>query len=170
MTQQTAEQPASNLATPCDRLYAFLLDFFTPVVVGIVIVPLQYIVGEDIATFAVGIALLAFLVVQFMLVAKRSQTLGKHLLNIYVVDTRRDARCGFWRFFLMREFVGKTLIIGSLPVLNFTLQPLYLIVDSLFIFRKDRRTVHDMIARTAVRHLPEVYARKKLLDFTEMRK
>lgn len=168
MTQQPTSQPASNLATLGDRLRAFLFDILIPFSAGAATVPLRYVGGDGLWQAVLGIFVVFFVIVQFVLIAKRSQTLGKHLLNIYVVEIKTGKRCGFWRLWLLRDVVGRSLIIGTLPILSFTFQPVYFIVDTLFIFRKDRRTVHDMIGGTVVCRVPDEHTRKKLLDFTAL--
>jgi uncharacterized RDD family membrane protein YckC len=85
-----------------------------------------------------GWALVA--VANMVLVALRSQSLGKLLVGIEI--RRQDGtRAGFWRIVGLR-FMVSGLIGNSVPF--------YSIVDPLFIFRQDRRCVHDLIAGTIV--------------------
>ena len=84
-----------------------------------------------------------FLVLQAYLLAAHGQTIGKALLGIRI--TRPDGtkasigrviglRCGIWEIFS--------------PVAGVAIA--FAFVDTLFIFRKSRRCLHDMIADTLV--------------------
>lgn len=156
------------------RLGAFFLDIAAWLVPGIVLGGISYAftggaidkAGEKmLAVMAFPFAIL-LVVVSILLVVKRAQTLGKHWLNIAVVNNDTGVKIGFWRYGLLREFVGKTLVIGALPLLQFVFYPLYFIVDHIFIFRKDHRTLHDMIANTRVVLLPEHKSRRKFIDLS----
>ncbi len=85
-------------------------------------------------------ALLALVVYQIYSVGTRGQTIGKRLLGIRVVLKDTDVNGGFKANVLKRG-----LITG---LLNFI--PGFFIVDSLFIFREDRRCLHDFIGGTSV--------------------
>lgn len=87
----------------------------------------------------------AFFVINGYLLAKRGQSIGKFILNIAIVDVD----------------TGKVQPFGSLVMLRYA--PIYMLqvvmifvyflvfmVDALLIFRSDRRTLHDMMARTTV--------------------
>lgn len=157
----------ANLATPLDRLLAFLID------IGVfVIATTPTAVADDspIAVILSGIPFLLLFITQIVLIWERSQTIGKHFIDIFVVRKDSDKRIGFWRFVLLRDFVGKTLILGAIPFIQVIFYPIYFIIDSLFIFRKDRRTVHDMVAGTVVVRLDHQNKRKKLFDFTVLPK
>ncbi len=126
-----------ELATRKQRFFAVLAD-------GL-IVGLPYILAtleaapEPLRLLGVIVSL-ALLVVQLVLVSKQGQTLGKKLLGIRIVlkDTLQNG--GFVVNVLKRGFLNGLL----------SLIPGYFLVDSLFIFRKDRRCLHDMIAGTLV--------------------
>lgn len=85
-------------------------------------------------------ALLAFIIAQFVWLARRGQTAGKILLGIRIVDRESGRNAGFVRNVLLRFLLNRVI----------SLIPGYLIVDGLFIFRKDRRCLHDMLAGTVV--------------------
>jgi uncharacterized RDD family membrane protein YckC len=87
-----------------------------------------------------GAGMLGLLVLQLVWLTKRGQTVGKRILGIRVVLKDTLANGGFVTNVLKRGLLN--------GLLNFI--PLYFIVDSLFIFREDRRCVHDMIAATVV--------------------
>lgn len=157
---KAASGTTHELASPWIRLGAALLDG----VVGFVLVGVPYffmmfeIGGFDpegmenpeftpAAMFAAGIMgvmLLALLVVNLYLLTVRGQTLGKMWLGIRIV-THPDAQPpGFVKAFLLRAFVNG--IIGAVPCVG----PIYSLVDVCFIFREDRRCIHDLIAGTQV--------------------
>ena len=91
-----------------------------------------------------GVAMLVLLIVQLWLLSTRGQSLGK-----LIVRADSGAKAGFVRAWLLREFVPA--LIGIVPFVGpFLLRPLYVLVDCCFIFREDRRCVHDLIAGTKV--------------------
>lgn len=76
--------------------------------------------------------------------AKYGQSVGKRMLNMRVVMSNGEpATMG--RLVGMRLFVGR----GILGII-----PFYGLVDALFIFRDDRRCVHDHVADTIVVRTP----------------
>jgi uncharacterized RDD family membrane protein YckC len=91
-----------------------------------------------------GIAELALLAVQIYLLSTRGQTIGKKLLGIRIVCFDDESNPGFVKAFLLRAFVNG--LIGAVPFLGF----FYSLVDICFIFRDDRRCIHDLIAGTKV--------------------
>jgi uncharacterized RDD family membrane protein YckC len=99
--------------------------------------------------FIVGMLLIfvgfvAVIVVQLYLLSTRGQTIGKKLLSIRIVTFDTESNPGFVKAFLLRMFVNG--IIGAIPVVG----PVYSIVDLCFIFRGDKRCIHDLIAGTKV--------------------
>ena len=84
-----------------------------------------------------------FLLFHGYLLATRGQTIGKMLVKIRIV--RLDgSRASFARLVGLRFFVNS--LFTLIPVVG----PLYGMVDALFIFRAERRCVHDLIADTVV--------------------
>lgn len=84
-----------------------------------------------------------FLIVHGYLLATRGQTVGKMLMKIRIV--RSDGtRASFARLvglrFLLNSFLALIPIVGTI----------YALVDVLFIFRSERRCIHDLIADTRV--------------------
>lgn len=168
--EMASEEPTSELASPWTRLAAWLIDVLiyfvvtmVAVIIGIVIAGVGF---SDLTDFGAGfffgalavviiLTLLAFLVifiVQMVLLATRGQTIGKILLKIRIVDAQTGEHPGWARLILLRTLVN-ALIQGALnavPVVGQGLGGLYFIIDSLFIFRADHRTIHDFIAGTRV--------------------
>ncbi len=90
-----------------------------------------------------GFGLVSFLAIHGYFLKKHGQTVGKKLLNLYIVDMNHQIP-DFTRLISLRYLplwaVGYIPIIGSfLPTL-----------DVLFIFRKDKRCIHDLLAGTKV--------------------
>jgi uncharacterized RDD family membrane protein YckC len=80
---------------------------------------------------------------QVILLSTRGQSLGKILFKIRIVTL--DGRpAGFLRGFLLRSLLAFIIGVSS------SLGRLYLIVNVLFIFRDERRCLHDFIAGTRV--------------------
>ena len=79
-------------------------------------------------------------ILQIVLLSKDGQTIGKKVLHIKIVDIKTKKNGGFVTNVLMRSIVNS--LLGIIPF--------YHIVDILFIFREDRRCIHDFIAGTEV--------------------
>ena len=146
---------AADLATPMQRLAASLLDGLVslPAVIPLVlaIAPLEdsdvapVLTGSQWTWLAVAVLwLLAVMVINLVLLTKRGQTLGKKWMGIRIARIDDDGNPGFVKAVLLRGFVNG--LIGSIPLLG----PVYSLVDICFIFREDRRCIHDHIAGTRV--------------------
>ena len=84
------------------------------------------------------------LLIQFFLLASRGQTIGKWLLRLRIVRHDDSSAAGWYRAFLLRA--NLPFMIEQIPVFGF----IFWVVDSTFIFRADRRCLHDHIAGTKV--------------------
>ena len=153
-----------------ERIFGQLLELVVFFVPGALVGWLGMLAfgGEEGGKFFIGVYVIVFIIMQLRLVLTRSQTVGQYLFNIQVFDIKKNKRVGFWRYMFIRDFFGKTLVIGALPIIGLIFMPFYSLVDHLFIFRKDRRTVHDLIAGTRVVKLPIEQQRKQLFDFTRI--
>jgi len=102
---------------------------------------------EDIPAEAIGAIALTVLIwlalagYNIYLLATVGQTLGKKWMQIRIVTHPQGENPGFAKSFLLRSFVN--CLIGQFV-------PLYAIIDICFIFREDRRCLHDLIAETTV--------------------
>jgi uncharacterized RDD family membrane protein YckC len=153
--------PTFVLAGRGVRLVAVLLNavlFVAPVVLGSLVAPEAWDDPQEVpdpvtgrmvqahqgATLTLAAIMFGgwvlFVIVNMVLAGTRSQSIGKALVGI---EIRRDdgTRAGFWRIVGLRWAVNG-LISSSVPF--------YDLVDTLFIFRRDRRCVHDRIAGTIV--------------------
>lgn len=91
-----------------------------------------------------GLGLLTLLGVQIWMLSTRGQTIGKRIMGVKIVKVGDHSNPGFVHAFLLRSFVNG--LIGGIPVVG----GIYSLVDILFIFREDRRCIHDLIASTVV--------------------
>lgn len=88
-------------------------------------------------------------VVQIYMLVKYSQTIGKRICKIRIYNVQTGQPADWVRTILLRIFVNG--IGGALPCVG----GLYSLVDICFIFREDRRCIHDLIAGTVVGTVPE---------------
>ncbi len=94
-------------------------------------------VGMGVAGF------ICFLLVNGYFLNQSGQTVGKKLLGMRIVDLNGN-KPEFLRLVGLRYGVGQ--LIQLIPIVNF----IYGLADCLFIFREDRRCIHDLIAGTRV--------------------
>lgn len=152
------------LASLMQRFFGMLLDslvMFLAFIPGLILLIIALVMGieaqqrkedppEEFAlTLAFGIGLLmlgfvALIALQIFLLATRSQTIGKYVMKCQVVDFESGKPADFLQVAILRILVNG--IICNLPLIGF----LYFIVDSCFIFREDRRCIHDLLASTTV--------------------
>jgi uncharacterized RDD family membrane protein YckC len=141
-----------ELASLGQRLGAALLDSLVAVVCAVPI-----IIGADLSESSSGdpsgdtvliaigaIALLALMIYNIVLLVTRGQTLGKKWLDIRIADYQTNENAGAVKALLLRGFVNG--LFGLVPLLG----SIYPIVDICFIFREDRRCIHDLLAGTHV--------------------
>lgn len=96
-------------------------------------------------SMALSIPYLAGLVlVQATLLSLRGQSIGKVFTGLRIVRVRTGAPAGFLHAFLLRGFLPRCL--RHVPLVGI----LFWFVDNCFIFRADRRCIHDLIAGTKV--------------------
>ena len=134
----------SELASPGTRLVAWLIDIVIYIVVAIAGALVGAITGDVLGEFIIlaVLAVLVLFIIQMALLATRAQTIGKIVMQIHIVDHVTGGHPGWARLILLRTLVN-ALISSVFPVI-------YFLVDSLFVFRADHRTIHDMIAGTQV--------------------
>ena len=113
----------------------FLTGYFEKVMAG------QVGIGTIVLYGLMGLAL--FVVVQGMPLSRYGQTWGKRLLKIRIADLQ-GAKPSLATLLLKRYLPVQ--VASSVPVIG----GLLVLVDSLMIFRDDRRCAHDLIAGTQV--------------------
>lgn len=147
-----ADNSTNQLAS---RLARFGASFVDGLVMLVVILPMMYLMGvfNSIASGkepSMGIMFLiavvgyvVFAAINYAPLKKNGQTVGKKVANIRIADmqgNKPDVGTILLKRYLPVQFVGQVPVIGGLASL----------IDILFIFRKDRRCVHDLIAGTQV--------------------
>ena len=163
-----------RVADPFTRLAAFILRILIPfvcIVLELIFITALVMIFEldeyqalGVGIIVIGLTLLFFLILDIYLIVKRSQTLGKFLLNIVVVDDKNHQPIGWLEHIGLRIIVGKYLgIIGAVM-----LGSLWDIIDNLFIFSQNGRTLHDRIANTLVFNLPPKYHLKGFLGIDSL--
>lgn len=90
------------------------------------------------------LGLFGVVLVQGLFLAYRAQTIGKMLLGLRIMDVETGGRAGFARLVFLRMLV--TSLLSALAGVGW----IFALVDALFIFREDRRCLHDFIAGTRV--------------------
>ncbi|MFC5695974.1 RDD family protein [Pseudomonas sp. GCM10022186] len=154
LTVNSAAEP--QLASRWTRLGAALID---GLVMSLATVPVAYVsgafeaaqqgiepsLGQQLLGLAVGLAV--FLLVNGHLLKHYGQTLGKRLLKIAIVDL--DGQVPELGGLLLKRYLVWWLL-AYVPLVGVLL----VLVDYLFIFRADRRCLHDQLAGTRVVQRP----------------
>lgn len=151
----TAHRPPPSpeqLASRWARLGGAIID---TLVMMLFVLPVQYALGFfdgfpnvkepefHMQVLAMVIFIALFLVLHGYLVATRGQTIGKLLLGTRMVRTNGSAAT--FRRLVWLRYLPQWLV-SMIPILG----PFLVIVDPLFIFRTDKRCIHDLIADTKV--------------------
>ena len=87
--------------------------------------------------------LVVWIAINFSLLARNGQTVGKKMLGIKIARADNTA-CSVWRIAGRRFLIPG--LIGQIPIAGL----FFGFADILFIFRESRRCVHDLIADTIV--------------------
>jgi uncharacterized RDD family membrane protein YckC len=150
----TIEQDASviELATRWQRFWASIVDALIGLACG---GPIMYAFGlfdyskrgeSPPFSLTLGLTVLCFglfVALHGYFLKRDGQTLGKKMLGIKIVDLD-DRTAEFSRVILLRYLPISC--VSLIPVAGQILP----IIDALFVFRSDRRCVHDLIAGTKV--------------------
>lgn len=91
-----------------------------------------------------GLSMVGFLLVNGYLLAKHGQTIGKRLVNTRIVHDAMGTVVPLSRSYGLRYL--PLAVIAQVPIVG----GLFALVDCLFVFRSDRRCIHDLIAGTKV--------------------
>ncbi len=136
--------PDRGLAERSDRLAAAIIDALITLATFIPI----WIAGNAASLATRLIALIPFwvvVVIQLVQLGIRGQTIGKMTLKIKIVRQVDGSEGGFVHNVWWRTVFNSIL----------ALFPFYALVDILYIFRTDRRCLHDLIADTKVIRIEE---------------
>lgn len=102
----------------------------------------QITIGQRVFFFFFGLG--GFLLINGYLLTKHGQTVGKKLVGTRIVSHADEGLLSLGHVFGLRYVLIS--VITQIPILG----NVFALVDCLFIFRKDKRCVHDMIAGTKV--------------------
>lgn len=152
LVNETEVDSVSNLASRWSRLGASLIDSF---IMMLFLMPMMYFFGwfELIAngeqpsflyTLAFGLlGIIIFIAVNLKFLIGNGQTIGKKLLNIKIVDMD-GAKADLQKHLLKRY--ATYFIPSQVPIVG----GIFSFINILFIFRKDKRCVHDLAGGTQV--------------------
>ena len=163
-----------ELTSPGKRIAAYLINYVinlvaaVPFIIGIYQAYSGYILaassgasdvtpeisGTSLGMMGLGsVLMLAYYVVQAVLMSKTGQSLGKRIMKIKVVNEDGD-NPGFVGVVALREIVPNIIlmVVGMIPLLGPIAQLGFWIacLVMLFLVDRDRRTLQDMIAKTYV--------------------
>jgi uncharacterized RDD family membrane protein YckC len=137
----------TDLAERGTRLGAVVLDnLIVGAVVAIALAPSFLFASEVAATATIVLLCLGvagLLAANLILLYRHGQTIGKKMLGIRIVRLDGD-RAGLLRILVLRMFFPG--LVAAIPYLGVV----FAFVDPLFIFRDDRRCLHDHMADTKV--------------------
>jgi uncharacterized RDD family membrane protein YckC len=148
-----ASQARDRSATRWSRLGAAMIDGLISI---LIVFPVQFWAGvyqgfpnikpqpfPMSLVWALG-GVAVWLAVHGVFLARSAQTVGKKAVGIQIVMAEDGRPAPFSRLVLWRFL--PTMLVAQIPMVG----PVLSCVDVLFIFRKDRRCVHDHIAGTRV--------------------
>ena len=161
MNELNQEEQVFTLGGKIERLAAYIIDsliaflsmiplgsqFFTAVndFSAGSIDSINSLTIENTNNFTLGIFLIILqFIIQGYLITTRGQSIGKIAMSLRIVNSIDGTNPGFIKAFLVRFIL--TQIITSIPYIGF----IYIFADPLFIFRSDRRCIHDLMANTIV--------------------
>lgn len=150
--EQPETQIDQELASRWSRLGAALLD---TLFIMLLFFPLVWFVGiwdillNESTSLSIDLllslgVLITYLILNGYLLATEGQTLGKKLIGIRVVDSETGQILSFAKIFGVRYL--PIFICSQIPAIG----QIVGLIDSIFIFRKDKRCLHDLIADTRV--------------------
>ena len=99
-------------------------------------------ISDTILYGLLGLAI--YLVLNGYLLSKHGQTIGKLLLGTRIVSVDTNEILPLWKAFCLRYL--PLAVSANLPIVG----PFIVMIDSLFVFRKNKRCLHDLIAGTKV--------------------
>ena len=157
-TSEEAGTPRGpELAGRGRRLGAYIID---TIIAGIVLVAVAYFnpgplgvtmldIMRDPTTQQMSTAgsiwfLIIFMAINSYFLVTKGQTLGKRMLGIRIVDAASNGAATAVKLLGLRYVL--VMLVMAIPIIGQLLG----LADALFIFRSDRRCVHDLLAGTKV--------------------
>ena len=144
--------PDAVLASRWSRLGASIID---GLIMALAIVPITLLIGglgalsgEEPLSFGVNIILgllsiVVFVGINYKLLVSKGQTIGKKLVNIKIVDMNGEKPD-------FNDHLVKRYAVYFLPSQVPIIGGLFQLVNILFIFRGDKRCIHDLAGNTQV--------------------
>ena len=163
-------QDTSELASRTRRLVATLIDMVLVPTLSVALVLItgttedaeDYLSLAGLALSIVGLSIVAYLLLNGISLWRHGQTLGKRLLKIALAQPNKmDTGSGntkvpaLWRLVCLRALFFPILffipfLVLAPPFTAFWIISAIACVDQLFIFTKNRRTLHDLLSGTIV--------------------
>tara|TARA_Y100000780_G_scaffold191958_1_gene180069 strand:- start:310 stop:855 length:546 start_codon:yes stop_codon:yes gene_type:complete len=164
-TDERPTTPSEEAGTPSGpelagrgrRLGAYIID---TIIAGIVLVAVAYFnpgplgvtmldIMRDPTTQQMSTAgsiwfLIIFMAINSYFLVTKGQTLGKRMLGIRIVDAASNGAATAVKLLGLRYVL--VMLVMAIPIIGQLLG----LADALFIFRSDRRCVHDLLAGTKV--------------------
>lgn len=147
------EQPMQELASRVSRLAAVIVDAIIMMVINLPVMAVAGVFGQiargEQMSFAQSLlwglfGIVVFLIVNGYFLARDGQTVGKKVLGVRIVRNEDGQLQSAGKVIGLRYVLLQ--VIYSVPCVG----SLFALVDVLFIFREDKRCIHDMIAGTKV--------------------
>jgi uncharacterized RDD family membrane protein YckC len=141
-----------HLASPGRRLGGLLIDF---AVLAVIVVPIMALTGGFRDALAGhepamnrkliygGLTIAVWMVLNAQLLAAKGQTIGKRAVGTRIVDLQGGVP-PLGKLLVLRYLIPW--LAGTVPFLG----GIFGLADGLFVFRKDRRCIHDHLAGTRV--------------------
>lgn len=152
VAEVVVESPHAELATRGARLGASFIDGLIVMTVFFAVLYLTNMVNlltdteptlmQALFGFVAGSG--TFFLLNGYLLAKYGQTIGKRILSIQIVSVEDGEILPIWKLVLLR-YLPLT-VVSQIPLLGAIVS----LADPLFIFRDDRRCLHDLIAGSRV--------------------
>ncbi|MEH6558128.1 MAG: RDD family protein [Oceanicoccus sp.] len=135
------------------RFFATIIDVIVTPIVGVAIMLVTgilesaeaYASTEQTVARVLLLAISSYFVVHGWLLFSRSQSLGKSLLRIMIVDNSSGEPASFWKLILLRLWALPLIYLLAIPM-----AAIIPILDQAFIFGKSRRCLHDYLCSTKV--------------------
>ncbi len=144
---------AVELASHIQRLAAALLDSLIAIPAAVLVImafatadqETQELTSTGTMMLSIGgVYGLALVVYNLVRMSTHGQSIGKKCMGIRMANVEDNSNPGFVKAVLLRGFVNG--LLGAVPFLGF----FYSVTDICFIFREDRRCIHDLLAGTHV--------------------
>jgi uncharacterized RDD family membrane protein YckC len=136
------DKKPSMLASRANRFMAKLLDsviLYSPVLMFLFPLSKYY---QIVTAIYFMIWAFAIYIVQCTLLSVNGQTIGKRYFKIRIIDYKTKGNPGFVKCVILRSVV--------MGIISSIFLKIFLFIDGLFIFKKNKRCLHDLLANTEV--------------------